>query len=162
MRGLQMRKLIFVMLIFAMSSFAINPFTYKWTISLTADTATLAKWRANNDSVLSFATRACDTINALTATAVTYYVDTGHTSTGQITKALPAGYTATNTMILSFCIFVDDTSVYYSGYVFPPTAGTNLTPFYISTGTNKLVITANANPEFQNRKYKVVLMKITK
>jgi hypothetical protein len=60
-----MKKLfIFIIAVFAANSFAISPFTYKWTIKLTGDTATVSKWKANNDSVLNWASRACDTMNS--------------------------------------------------------------------------------------------------
>jgi hypothetical protein len=56
-----MKKLICVLLL-ASSCFAINPFTYNWTIKLTGDTATVAKWKANNDSVINWAARISDTL----------------------------------------------------------------------------------------------------
>jgi hypothetical protein len=58
-----MRKL-FLLFIFSVcsSSYAINPFTYFWTIKLTGDTATVAKWKANNDSVLNWSNRISDTV----------------------------------------------------------------------------------------------------
>jgi hypothetical protein len=58
-----MRKILAILLLACSHSFAIGSFTYFWTISLTGDTATVTKWRANNDSVLAFATRVTDTIN---------------------------------------------------------------------------------------------------
>jgi hypothetical protein len=57
-----MRKTIAFILLFSAYSMAINPFTYKWTIRLTGDTATVVKWKANNDSVLNWATRISDTV----------------------------------------------------------------------------------------------------
>ena len=58
-----MKKILAIILFSAMAACAINPFTYFWTISLTGDTATVVKWKANNDSVLAFAGRVCDTLN---------------------------------------------------------------------------------------------------
>jgi hypothetical protein len=58
-----MKNWLMILLLFVCSSFAIAPFTYKWTINLAGDTATVAKWRANNDSVLNFCTRLTDTLN---------------------------------------------------------------------------------------------------
>jgi hypothetical protein len=58
-----MRKIcLFIIGIVAAVS-AIQPYTYFWTIKLTGDTATVTKWKANNDSTLAFATRASDTMN---------------------------------------------------------------------------------------------------
>lgn len=42
---------------------AISAFSYNWTINTNGDTATVTKWKANNDSVLYWAGRICDTIN---------------------------------------------------------------------------------------------------
>lgn len=56
-------KRLFLVLCLVSSSMAISSFTYPWTIKLTGDTATVAKWRANNDSVLAFGTRVVDTMN---------------------------------------------------------------------------------------------------
>ena len=58
-------KKIFAIILFGLvfQSFGISSFTYYWTISLSGDTATVTKWKANNDSVLAFATRVTDTLN---------------------------------------------------------------------------------------------------
>jgi hypothetical protein len=59
-----MKKVLILTMLFFINSFAVLPFSYKWTIRTTgADTATQAKWRANNDSVLNFGSRVTDTIN---------------------------------------------------------------------------------------------------
>jgi hypothetical protein len=58
-----MKKVMMFVLLAVVSSFSILPFTYKWTINLSGDTATVAKWRANNDSVLYWSGRICDTVN---------------------------------------------------------------------------------------------------
>jgi hypothetical protein len=59
-----MKKFLAIILFgFVAQSFGISSFSYFWTIRLTGDTATVTKWKANNDSVLAFATRATDTLN---------------------------------------------------------------------------------------------------
>jgi hypothetical protein len=57
-----MKRVFAFVLLFSAYSMAINPFIYKWTIRLTGDTATVVKWKANNDSVLNWATRISDTV----------------------------------------------------------------------------------------------------
>jgi hypothetical protein len=57
-----MRKIFLAVLLAASSCFAVNGFTYKWTIA-DGDTVTKTKWKANNDSVLNWATRLADTLN---------------------------------------------------------------------------------------------------
>lgn len=47
------------------AGYSLNPFTYNWTIKLTGDTATVAKWRANNDSVLNWSTKVSDTFRVV-------------------------------------------------------------------------------------------------
>jgi hypothetical protein len=59
-----MKKIIvFMIMVLAVNSYSLSPFTYKWTIKLTGDTATVVKWKANNDSVLNWSSRASDTMN---------------------------------------------------------------------------------------------------
>jgi hypothetical protein len=58
-----MKKVMVLVLLAAVSSFSILPFTYFWNIRLSGDTATVAKWRANNDSVLYWSGRISDTVN---------------------------------------------------------------------------------------------------
>jgi hypothetical protein len=57
-----LRSLLFIYL-FAVSGYSITGFTWKWNIKLTGDTATVSKWKANNDSVLNWSTRIADTLN---------------------------------------------------------------------------------------------------
>lgn len=56
------KVLIFILFLFS-CSFAINSFTYPWIINLTGDTATVVKWKGNNDTVKAFCDRAADTIS---------------------------------------------------------------------------------------------------
>jgi hypothetical protein len=58
-----MKKILAVFLLSCSASFAISNFNYYWTISLTGDTATVVKWKNNNDSVKVWAGVACDTLN---------------------------------------------------------------------------------------------------
>ncbi len=58
-----MKKVLIVVLALIANSYALSPFTYNWTIRLTGDTATVTKWRANNDSVLNWASKVSDTLN---------------------------------------------------------------------------------------------------
>lgn len=54
---------IFLLIAFLFSStFSISSFTYPWIINLTGDTATVVKWKSNNDTVKAFCDRAADTI----------------------------------------------------------------------------------------------------
>jgi hypothetical protein len=56
-------RIVFVLLtLITCSAYSIQPFSYAWQIKLTGDTATVAKWKANNDSVLNWSTRVCDTL----------------------------------------------------------------------------------------------------
>jgi hypothetical protein len=57
-----MKKLILILL-FVSASFAATGFTWNWNINLGGDTATVTKWKANNDSVLNWSFRISDTIN---------------------------------------------------------------------------------------------------
>jgi hypothetical protein len=59
-----MKKAFLLLFVFAGCAFAVRPFTYNWTIKLTGDTATVVKWKANNDSVLNFGLRVTDTLNS--------------------------------------------------------------------------------------------------
>lgn len=58
-----MFKYLFIVLIFASAGYSINPFSYFWNIKLSGDTATVAKWKNNNDSVKNWSSRICDTVN---------------------------------------------------------------------------------------------------
>ena len=59
-----MKKVSIILLALCVSStFAINPLTWFWNIKLTGDTATVVKWKANNDTVLNFSNRVADTLN---------------------------------------------------------------------------------------------------
>ena len=58
-----MKKIALFVFLFSALSVAVTPFTYNWTIKLTGDTATVTKWKANNDSVLAFSSRVSDTLN---------------------------------------------------------------------------------------------------
>jgi hypothetical protein len=59
-----MRKILFVLSVLLLSAAAYSEsgFTYYWTIA-DGDTVTKTKWKANNDSVLNWASRASDTMN---------------------------------------------------------------------------------------------------
>jgi hypothetical protein len=56
-------KKVLLLLLLVSAGWSLQPFTYYWTINVQGDTATVKKWKANNDSVLNFADRVCDTIN---------------------------------------------------------------------------------------------------
>lgn len=60
-----MKKIIAIaFLLFSFSQIhALDSLTYFWTINLNGDTATVTKWRANNDSILVWARTVADTIN---------------------------------------------------------------------------------------------------
>lgn len=58
-------KFLPFILVIAIEVFSINPFSYYWTINTGGDTATVTKWKNNNDSVLYWADRMCDTINTV-------------------------------------------------------------------------------------------------
>jgi hypothetical protein len=58
------KKVLFLFVCFAYQAlYAVTGFTYNWTINLTGDTATVTKWKANNDSVLNWSARIGDTVN---------------------------------------------------------------------------------------------------
>lgn len=51
------------MVLLSIRAYAIQPFTYYWTINTSGDTATVDKWKNNNDSVLVWSNRISDTLN---------------------------------------------------------------------------------------------------
>jgi hypothetical protein len=58
-----MKKAIFLSILFCVFNvFAINPFSWFWNIKLTGDTATVTKWKKNNDSVRVWAIAISDTV----------------------------------------------------------------------------------------------------
>lgn len=57
-----MRFIILLLTLFSLS-YSIEPFTWYWIIKTTGDTATVTKWKNNNDSVLVWADAVCDTLN---------------------------------------------------------------------------------------------------
>lgn len=59
-----MKKLLIILLAFSMS-YALNPFSWYWSINLDGDTATVGKWKNNNDSVLVWSNKVCDTLNTV-------------------------------------------------------------------------------------------------
>jgi hypothetical protein len=56
-------KRLFFILVLASSSFSVTGFTWYWNINLAGDTATVTKWKSNNDSVLNWSNRIGDTTN---------------------------------------------------------------------------------------------------
>jgi hypothetical protein len=57
-----MKKALIIIGLFFCQAFAVSPFTWFWNINLTGDTATVVKWKANNDSVLNWSSRISDTV----------------------------------------------------------------------------------------------------
>jgi hypothetical protein len=56
-------KTLSILLLLSCFSFSATGFTWKWNINLAGDTATVLKWKANNDSVLNWSNRIGDTLN---------------------------------------------------------------------------------------------------
>lgn len=67
-----MKKLIALVLLLSAPTFAVAPFTWFWNIKLTGDTATVVKWKNNNDSVRLWSNRLTDTLNKSTPRWVAY------------------------------------------------------------------------------------------
>jgi hypothetical protein len=96
-----MKKLFLLFIIsVCSSSYAINPFTYFWTIKLTGDTATVAKWKANNDSVLNWSSRISDTVTSKVPRK-TDFSDHSYTFKWMNIDTLPSVDTASFTVIKS-------------------------------------------------------------
>jgi hypothetical protein len=112
-----MRALFLLITVLCASAYSINSFTYPWIIKLTGDTATVAKWKGNNDTVQVWAGRASDTINKISREIDSIRAGTVPLDTITVTKGISG-------IIARFTSFIGNVTGNISGGTVAGSTGT--------------------------------------